>query len=118
MRQLVLLFLCFACSGSGDGEFERSKLDSLINHIEQNGQGMGSVSIFQDGKEVYQSAFGYADVREKVPANAETKYRIGSISKTFTATMVMQLVSEGKLRLDTTLDRFFSRREECGKHHH
>ncbi len=39
--------------------------------------------------------------------NEETKHRIGSITKTFTATLIMQLVDEGKLKLDTPLSQFF-----------
>lgn len=107
MKKLILVLLCISCTRSQAQEFDRARMDSLLHHIEKNEQGMGSLSIFQDGKEVYQKAVGYADVGEKVPATAETRYRIGSISKTVTATMIMQLVAEGKLSLETTLDRFF-----------
>jgi CubicO group peptidase (beta-lactamase class C family) len=82
-------------------------MDEFLDHIEKNIQGMGSLSIFRDGEEVYQKAYGYADVAKKTRADAETKYRIGSISKTFTATIIMQLVSEGKLSLDAPLSGFY-----------
>lgn len=115
MRHLGLFILCISCSGSGAQEFDKSKMDGLLNHIERNVQGMGSLSIFRDGREVYQKAFGYAEVGRKVAANAETKYRIGSITKTFTATMIMQQVSEGKLTLATTLDRFYPEMKNAAK---
>src|SRR5690554_3276986 len=82
-------------------------LDSLFTHIEANSKNMGSVSVFKDGREIYQKSIGYASVGDKVKANAKTKYRIGSISKTFTAAMIMQLVDQGKLTLQTQLKQFF-----------
>lgn len=102
------LLVSSACSQNHDtGEFDRATMDSLFARIENNRQGMGSISIFKNGEEVYQHSFGYADVKISMPATADTKYRIGSISKTFTATMIMQLVEEGKLTLDTRLSDFF-----------
>lgn len=82
-------------------------LDSLFTHIEANSKNMGSVSVFKDGREIYQKSIGYASVGDKVKANAKTKYRIGSISKTFTAAMIMQLVDQGKLTLQTQLKQFY-----------
>ncbi len=68
---------------------------------------MGSLSIMSGGEEVYSNSFGYANAEENVKASGKTKYRIGSISKTFTATLIMQLIDEGKLSLDTKLSEFF-----------
>lgn len=87
--------------------FDPQKMDSLFSLIEEHDKGMGSISLFQDGKEVYHHAFGFADVENNISATENTKFRIGSISKTFTATLIMQLVEEEKLSLDTKLDDFF-----------
>ncbi len=88
-------------------DFDRAKMDSLFSILESNNKGMGSVSVFKNGLEVYQKSIGFADIHKNVAATAETKYRIGSITKTFTAAIVMQLVEEGKLTLDTRLSDFF-----------
>src|SRR5690606_31512331 len=82
-------------------------LDSLFQYIEANDKNMGSVSVYKDGKEIYQKTIGYASISDQVKANAKTKYRIGSVSKTFTAAIIMQLVDQGKLTLDTRLKQFF-----------
>ena len=82
-------------------------MDSLFTLIDENHKGMGSVSVFHDGKEVYQNTIGFVDIENEIKTNGETKYRIGSISKTFTATIIMQLVEEKKLKLDTKLRKFF-----------
>lgn len=90
-----------------NNEFEKDKMDLLFSVIEENEKAMGSISIFRNGKEVYQNSFGYSDVENNTPATAETKYRIGSISKTFTAVIMMQLIEENKLTLDTKLEAYF-----------
>ena len=59
-----------------------------------------------DGQEVvWAQGFGYADVAAKLPATADTIYEIGSVSKVFTACLVMKLAEEGKLGLDDPLTR-------------
>ena len=59
-----------------------------------------SVAIVKRGNVVYAKGFGFADLEHDVPATPESVYRIGSITKQFTATMIMQLIKEGKLSLD------------------
>lgn len=68
---------------------------------------MGNVAIMQNGKNVYLNSFGVRDIELRDGVNKQTLYRIGSISKTFTATMIMQLIEEEKLSLDTKLSDFF-----------
>ncbi len=65
-----------------------------------------SVGIVHNGTLVYQKGFGYADLEKKIPATANTSYRIASISKTFTAVAIMQLVEKGKIRLDDTVQHY------------
>ena len=59
-----------------------------------------SIALIDDQKVVWAEGFGYADVVNKVPATADTIYRIGSISKVFTATEVMRLAERNKVNLD------------------
>jgi CubicO group peptidase (beta-lactamase class C family) len=107
MKQLIFISLLFWVGVTDAQNFDKAKLDSLFNLIEEYQKGMGSLSIFHNGKEVYQNAKGYRSVREEVPNDADTKYRIGSISKTFTATIIMRLVEEGRLRLETKLTKYY-----------
>lgn len=87
--------------------FDKSKMDSLFLSIAKNQKGMGSISLFEHEKEIYQFAFGFADLKNRVKPTKNTKYRIGSVTKMFTATIVMQLIAEGKLSLQTTLFSYF-----------
>jgi D-alanyl-D-alanine carboxypeptidase len=88
-------------------EFDEAKMDSLFSLIESNQKGMGSVSIFKDGVEVYQNSIGFGDVENGILAHSTTTYRIGSISKSFTASLIMQLIEEKKLTLETKLADYF-----------
>lgn len=69
-------------------KIDTRKIDDFINHIETNNRGIGSVSIFKEGKEVYNRSFGQSQL-EGVNSNSGTKYQIGSIAKVITATLIL-----------------------------
>jgi CubicO group peptidase (beta-lactamase class C family) len=64
-----------------------------------------SAAVLRDGEVIWETAVGAADVEADLEATPDTQYRIGSITKTFTAAAVMQLRDAGKLDLEDTLDR-------------
>lgn len=86
-----------------------AKLDQFFNHLNEKDEAMGSISIAKDNKTVYTRSIGYACINgaEKKPLDTSTRFRIGSITKMFTAVMILQLVEEGKLKLSDTLAKFF-----------
>lgn len=86
----------------------KAKLDSFFDRLNEKHKAMGSLVIAKDGKVVYSRIIGYSLVNgdEKKPLTAATRYRIGSITKTYTAVMILQLVEEGKLKLDDKLQKF------------
>jgi D-alanyl-D-alanine carboxypeptidase len=110
IKKLFALFIISATITSVNAQsINKARLDSLLNVLAANNKSMGSLAISQNGQIVYQKSIGNAaiDSPATIPASAKTKYRIGSISKMFTGVMVMQLVEEGKLTLETTLDKFY-----------
>ena len=88
---------------------DKAKLDQLFDRLLEKNKGMGSLTLAKDGSLLYSRSFGYSQINgnEKKPLTAETKYRIHSITKIYTAVMIFQLVEEGKLKLTDTLDKFF-----------
>jgi CubicO group peptidase (beta-lactamase class C family) len=68
----------------------------------------GSVLVVQKGKTIYQKSFGMADREWSVPNTNQTKYRIGSVTKQFTAASILQLQEKGKLQLDDKLSKYFT----------
>ena len=65
-----------------------------------------SAAIVKDQKLLWTKGFGYADVEKRVPATPNTLYYIASLTKTFAATVLMQLVEQGKLDLDEPMSRY------------
>lgn len=95
--------------------FDKQKMDILFSVIEKNDKGMGSVSIFHNGEEIYRKSYGYADLEKRIKNDSSTKFRIGSISKTFTATIIMKLAESKKLSLSTTLGNFYPQIKNADK---
>ena len=71
--------------------------------VKENRLPGAAVGIVHEDKLVWSKGIGFADLKKKRPADPKTLYRIASITKTFTATAVMQLRDEGKLALDDPL---------------
>jgi len=109
---LILFLVILGCKKDSKFDFQtysidKSKLDLYFNSLESSDNQMLSISVFSNGNEVYKRSIGFTDVSNGKRPNELTKYRIGSISKTFTATIIMQLIDEQKLSLDTPLNKYF-----------
>lgn len=65
-----------------------------------------AVLAARDGKIVFQKAYGFANLENRVPAKVDSKFRIGSITKQFTAAAILKLVEQGKIKLDDPLTKF------------
>lgn len=87
----------------------QKKLDSLFNNLVSNNMGMGSIAISKNGRVIYQRAFGNAAMSpaDTIKATANTEYRLGSITKMFTATLIFQLIEKKKLNLTDKLSDYF-----------
>jgi CubicO group peptidase (beta-lactamase class C family) len=71
-------------------------------------RGVGlSVAVMRGGEMIMEAGYGLADLEFEAPADAETMFRIGSITKQFTAALVMRKVEAGELSLDDPLTKFF-----------
>lgn len=95
--------------------FNTQRMDSLFHILEQKEKFMGSIAVSQNGKLLYTKAIGYSDLETSKKATTATKYRIGSISKMFTAALILKAVEENKTSLAQTLDRYFPQIENSKK---
>src|SRR2546423_5339876 len=88
---------------------DKAKLDQFFDRLAEKNKAMGSLTVARDGNVLYTRAIGYSQINgtEKKPLTAANRFRIGSITKMFTAAMIFQLVEAGKLKLTDTLDKFF-----------
>ena len=102
----ALLIGCFIQQGFSQ-DIDKAKLDSYFNALETRDKFMGNVAVSKDGKIIYSKSLGYIDLENKVKSNENSKYRIGSISKTFTTVLILKAVEEKKLELSQTIGKWF-----------
>lgn len=112
---LFFAFTVFLFTSSFAQNFNSSKLDSLFNILSANNKYMGNVAVAQNGKTIYAKAIGKADIETGKDANTDSKYRIGSISKTFTATLIFKAIEEKKLSLDQSINKYFPNVKNANK---
>ena len=85
----------------------KAKADQLLKKSFAADQPGAAVIVTDDGKVVYRAGQGLADVEAKKPITPQTVFRIGSITKQFSAAIMLQLVAEGKVSLDDRLSKYF-----------
>jgi len=103
---LLLFFFsasCFAQTTYLEKEFDRIT-DSVLS---VNSLIPGMIVSYVCGDYKWEKAKGYADIEKKTPMKLDNTYRIGSVTKTFTISVLLQLVDEGKLTLDDKLSKYF-----------
>ncbi|MCZ6836865.1 MAG: serine hydrolase [Planctomycetota bacterium] len=85
-----------------------AKINALIEQaLSETGAVGYSVAVALDDGTIFAKGYGLAEVEHQVEADAETTFRIGSVTKQFTAAAVMKLIEDGKLALDDELSEFF-----------
>ena len=104
---LVGLLFCAALSVPAQNSFDRQRADSLFHLLDAHQKLMGSISLFEDGKEIYQNQIGLCNATDQLPVVEHSVFRVGSVSKMFTAVMILQLMEESKLQPETPLAEFF-----------
>jgi D-alanyl-D-alanine carboxypeptidase len=107
--RLFAALLVLVSAGGYAQTFDTATLDLLFDRLLEKNKGMGGLTVARDGQVLYSRSFGYSLINDtqQQPLTTDTKYRISSITKTYTAVMVFQLVEEGRLKLTDTLDKFF-----------
>ncbi|MDA6069846.1 beta-lactamase family protein [Flavobacterium sp. AC] len=108
MKKIIITSLFTLITTIGFSQnFNPQRLDSLFLLLEKNNKYMGSISISENGKTIYTKSIGYDDIASSKKSSINTKYRIGSISKMFTASMIFKAVEEKKINLNQTIDKYF-----------
>ena len=109
-RKLILSIILLSATTMLPAQTDtHARLDSLFDALAAGGHTMGSICISQGGRTIYSRAIGYSVIspQGRIPATTQTRYRVASITKMFTAAIIFQLIDEHKLELTTTLDRYF-----------
>src|SRR5881398_846464 len=97
IKILFATFLTLVLFTAGYAQtLDKAKLDQFFDRLAEKNKAMGSLTISKDGKVLYTRAIGYSQINgaEKKPLTVASRFRIGSITKMYTAAMILQLVEE------------------------
>ena len=97
---VMLAMLLLAAHRELPAQDKAAQIDELVNLYHSYGQFNGTVLVAEGGKVLYKKGLGLAHMEWKIPNQPDTKFRIGSLTKQFTAMLILQLVEQGKLKLD------------------
>lgn len=111
----VAFVLSFLLSPAYSQSVNTAHLDSLFETLNANNKFMGTMALSADGKIIYSNAIGKADFESGKKLDIDTKFRIGSISKMFTAVLIMKAGEAKKLSLDQTIAQYFPGIENADK---
>ncbi|RPI66669.1 MAG: class A beta-lactamase-related serine hydrolase, partial [Ignavibacteriales bacterium] len=101
----VLLFnLTFA--QQNDVKFLTNEFDKLLTENFKTNEPGATVLVARDGEIIYKKSFGMANLELDVAMQTDNVFRIGSITKQFTAVAILQLIEQGKLNLQDEITKF------------
>ena len=80
-----------------------ARIHKVLQDYHEHARFQGSALVAKDGEVIYREGFGEANAERGIPNTPETRHRIASLSKAFTAAIILQLVHEGRLDLDAAL---------------
>lgn len=106
-----VLVLAMAIMGPDLVQSEQSyadKANNLVDSYVRSDLFSGSILVARGDQLLFRKAFGLADREWDIPNTPQTKFRIGSVTKQFTATAILQLVERGQLKLDDPISKYYT----------
>src|SRR5262249_52928110 len=110
-RVTLAIVVLGAVAGRARAQGPRAAILPRIDSVVSSEMGRGlvpgvAIAVVDHGQLVIAKGYGLANVEHSVPMSIETVFRIGSITKQFTATGIMELVEQGKISLDDEITKF------------
>lgn len=99
-------FVLLAVQSSVLAQDKAAKIDEVMTAANKYRLFNGSVLVAENGKVIYKKGLGLAQMEWNIPNTTDTKFRLGSITKQFTSALVLQLVDQGKVKLDAKLSEY------------
>jgi len=107
MKNYYLLLLLFSQQFFSQSIHNKAKLDSAYDAFAKYDKAMFRIKVQKDGKDIYEKNVGFADLESETVPDDNTKYRIGSVTKTFTAALIFKAIDEGKMKQTDHLSKYF-----------
>jgi CubicO group peptidase (beta-lactamase class C family) len=108
----ILLIFCVIANHSIAGAQRvseaslRERLEQIANSYTADNTFMGSVLVARDNEILFNKGYGKANLEQNIPNDPDTKFRIGSLTKQFTAALVLLLQQDGKLRIEDPVRKY------------
>jgi len=103
---VVLVALALQPAAFAQEGDKAARIEEYLARANKVGQFNGAALVAENGKVIYKKGLGLANMEWNVPNDADTKFRLGSITKQFTSALILQLVEQGKLKLDGKLSDY------------
>ena len=100
---LITIALLLAAHASVLAQDKAAKIDELMKVYNSYKQFNGAVLVAENGKVIFKTGYGMANMEWNIPVETDTKFRLGSITKQFTSMLILQLVQEGKIKVEGKL---------------
>jgi CubicO group peptidase (beta-lactamase class C family) len=108
-------FLCLLVSAVAGLAQDTARMSDVVKAQSAGDRFMGSVLVAKDGTTVFEQSSGWANIEWKIPNTAVTKFRLGSMTKQFTAAAILLLEEQGKLKVEDPLSKFIPSAPEAWK---
>ena len=105
-RYSFFLCLLVLIANSSAAQSKKEKLDEIMKTYHNYNMFDGTVLVAENGKVIYEAAFGLANREWNISNTTDTKFMIGSVSKSFTATLMLIQVQKGLIDLDKTISDY------------
>ena len=105
-RTLAFALVGLIAAQTAQAAAPAAAIDSLMGNYQALGLFNGSVLVADQGQVVFKKGYGLANMEWNIANTPDTKFRLGSITKQFTATLVLQLVEQGKIDLSAPITRY------------
>ncbi|HMV48477.1 MAG TPA: serine hydrolase [Blastocatellia bacterium] len=114
-RLAVVAALILAFSLQTPAQDLAPKFDEYLSEITKQGRFTGAALIARDGKVIFSKGYGLANAEFDIPNTPQTKFRLGSVTKQFTAVSILLLQERGKLNVQDSICKYFDACPEAWK---
>ena len=106
IKLITLFVIVLFAFEAGFAQDKAKQIDQLLSKYNEYGQFNGAALVSENGKIILKKGYGFANMEWDIPNQPDTKFRLGSISKQFTALLIVKLAEEGKLKLDVPITTY------------
>lgn len=107
MKQLIIIMVYLIASLLAKAQIVNSRIDSLFQSLNQDGELSGSFIVIDSGHIVFEKNYGFEDSERKNKISSLSRFELASVSKQFTAMAIMQLEEKGKLSYEDEIIKYF-----------